>query len=157
MYNLNLEDLKKKKNHFTHTQNMFWELLGAIHLTRYDWPHSFSCDMTGRTALAVRPCFKRQISCHNKCYIHLSQSRPCTGKVQTRHEYWNLYVTVSMLWSYHAVESSGLEVQKFVASPMWVGTHAWSRVTHSIFSSFVRDCEGQQKIFLVIVRESGLI
>ena len=38
-----------------------------------------------------------------------------------------------------------LEVQKFVVSPMWGGTHAWSRVTHSILSSFVGDCEGQQK------------
>ena len=38
-----------------------------------------------------------------------------------------------------------LEVQKFVVSAMWVGTHVWSRVTHGIFSSFVRDCEGQQK------------
>ena len=41
---------------------------------------------------------------------------------------------------YHIV----IEVQKFV-SPMWVGTHAWSRMTHCIFYSFVRDCEGQQK------------
>ena len=42
-------------------------------------------------------------------------------------------------------ECHTIEVQKFVVSPMWVGTHAWSRVTHGIFSSFVRDCEGQQK------------
>ena len=47
-------------------------------LARYNWPHSFSC--------AAR-CGKRQISCHNKRYI---QSRPRTGEVQTRHEYWHL-------------------------------------------------------------------
>ena len=55
-----------------------------LSLARYNWPHSFSC--------AAR-CGKHQISCHNKRYI---QSRPRTGEVQTRHEYWHLYVT--MLW-----------------------------------------------------------
>ena len=65
-------------------------------VARYNWLHSFSC--------AAR-WFKRQISCHNKRCIQLSQSQPCTGKVQTCHEYWNLYVT--MLWSYRVVESSG--------------------------------------------------
>ena len=30
---------------------------------------------------------KRQISLHNKRYIQLSQLRPCTGEVQTCHEY----------------------------------------------------------------------
>ena len=63
---------------------------------QYNWPHCWSC--------AAR-YLKRQISCHNKHYIQLSQSQPCTGKVQKRHEYWNLYVT--MLWSYRVVESSG--------------------------------------------------
>ena len=72
----------------------FWGISVLFNLTRYNWPHSFSC--------AAR-CLERQISCHNKRYIQLSQSRPCTGEVQTRHEYWNLYVT--MLWLYHVVES----------------------------------------------------
>ena len=63
-------------------------------IARYNWPHSFSC--------AARGC-KCQISCHNKRYIQLSQSRPRTSEVQTRHEFWNLYVT--MLWSYHVVGS----------------------------------------------------
>ena len=68
----------------------------AYLITNNNWPHSFSCG--GR-------CLKHQISCHNKCKIQLSQSPPCTGEVQTRHEYWNLYVT--MLWSYHVVDTRG--------------------------------------------------
>ena len=43
---------------------------------------------------------KCQISCHNKHYIQLSQSRPCTGEVQTRHEYWNTNSTCTQLWHY---------------------------------------------------------
>ena len=48
-------------------------------------------DITGHTALAVRPDVlnDKYRSCHNKCYKQLSQSRPCTGKVQTCHKYWN--------------------------------------------------------------------
>ena len=72
-------------------------------LARYNWPHSFSC---------VARCLKRQISCHNKRYIQLSQSRPCTC-----HKYWNLYVT--MLWSYHVVESSGCKYGGKQCSLLW--------------------------------------
>ena len=80
--------------HWTyHRHPDFWKNMSNF--ARYNWPHSFSC--TARW-------LKRQISCHNKRYIQLSQSRPCTGEVQTRHEYWNLYIT--MMWSYHVVESS---------------------------------------------------
>ena len=78
-----------------------WKMLVFIiwvFVARYNWPHSFWC-----AARCLKSC---QISCHNKRYIQLSQSRPCTGKVQTRHEYIeNLYIT--MLWSFHVVESSG--------------------------------------------------
>ena len=60
---------------------------------------------------------KRQILCHKKCYIQLSQSRPCTGEVQTRHEYWNLYV--AMLWLYRIVESSGCKHGRKRCSLLW--------------------------------------
>ena len=61
-------------------------------------------DITGRTAFSCAARWlKRQISCRNKRYT----SRPCTGDVQTRHQYWNLYVTTCMLWSYRVMESSG--------------------------------------------------
>ena len=77
-------------------------------VARYNWPHSFSC---------ADRCLKRQISCHNKRYIQLSQLPPCTDKVQTRNEYWNLYVT--MLWSYHVVESSGCKHGGKRCSLLW--------------------------------------
>ena len=61
--------------------------------------------------------FAKSLICHNKRYIQLSQSRPCTGEVHTRHEYWNLYVT--MLWSYHIVESSGCKHGGKRCSLLW--------------------------------------
>ena len=65
-----------------HEKSVLWL---AFTCPIYSWPHSFSC--------AAR-CGKRQISCHNKRYI---QSRPRTGEVQTRHEYWHLSVTMPWL------------------------------------------------------------
>ena len=46
----------------------------------YNWPLSFSC---------VARCLKRQISCHNKCYIQLCHNRdpvPAKGKHVTNIE-----------------------------------------------------------------------
>ena len=70
-------------------------------VARYNWPHSFSC---------LARCCKRQISCHNKRYI---QSRPRTGEVQTRHEYWNCTLLCcdylySMLWE--ALHANKVEI-----------------------------------------------
>ena len=41
-------------------------------------------------------------------------TQPCTGKVQTRHEYWNFYVT--MLWLDHVRAST----EKFQKSWLWI-------------------------------------
>ena len=77
-----------------------------------------NCPITGHTAFSCAArCLKRQISCHYKRYIQLSQSGPCIGEVQTRHEYWNLYVT--MLWLYHVVESSGCKHGGKRCSLLW--------------------------------------
>ena len=89
-----------------------WQYTVCSRVRRVRWQtkrsYGFSC--------AAR-CLKRQISCHNKHYIQLLQSRPCTGEVQTRHEFWNLYVT--MLWSYHVVESSGCKHGRKRCSLLW--------------------------------------
>ena len=82
-----------------------------------------------RYSCAAR-CCKRQISCRNKRYIQLSQSRPRTGEVQTRHEYWNLYVTScdhTTLWK--ALDANMVEIGarcsdknvKILGRYQWIG------------------------------------
>ena len=62
-----------------------------------------------------------------------------------------VFVTSSLLYSIASMNISeqiwikNKKKKKIVVSPMWVGTHAWLRVTHGIFSAFVTDCRGQQK------------
>ena len=76
-------------------------------VARYNWPRSFSC--------AAR-WLKRQISCHNKRYVQLSQSRPCTGEVLTNIE------TCTLLCCDHTTlywESSGCKYGGKRCSLLW--------------------------------------